>query len=125
MEAVKMEIKAINFEEKLAQITELWSPRIIAQMNNYHFKLGKIEGDFIWHRHPETDEVFIVLKGSLRIDLRDGAIELEEGEMCVIPRGVEHKPYAERECQIMLVEPTGTLNTGDAGGERTMEEEWI
>jgi mannose-6-phosphate isomerase-like protein (cupin superfamily) len=120
-----MEVKAINFEEKLDQITELWSPKIIAQMNDYHFKLGKIKGDFIWHSHADTDEVFIVLKGNLRIDLREGPIELTEGELCVIPKGVEHKPFAEKECQIMLVEPMGTINTGDAGGERTVEEQWI
>jgi mannose-6-phosphate isomerase-like protein (cupin superfamily) len=121
-----MKVQAINLLEKLSLIEEQWSPRIIAQMNDYHFKLAKIEGEFIWHSHPETDEVFIVLKGNLRIDFRDFHTELSEGEMCVVPRGVEHKPVALEVCQIMLIEPAGTLNTGDAGGERTIAEElWI
>jgi mannose-6-phosphate isomerase-like protein (cupin superfamily) len=117
-----MKIEGINLEEKFSQFDELWSPRIIAQMNDYHFKLTKIQGEFIWHSHPETDEVFIVVGGSLRIEFRDSDIELNEGELCVVPRGVEHKPVAEHECHIMLVEPAGTTTTGDAGGERTETE---
>jgi len=120
-----MNIEVINLESKLAQFDDHWTPKIIAQMNDYHFKLVKIQGEFVWHKHPETDEVFIVLQGSMHIDLRDERIRLGEGEMCVIPKGVEHKPSAEEECQIMLVEPTGTTNTGDAGGGRTAETEWI
>ncbi|HEY44759.1 MAG TPA: cupin domain-containing protein [Anaerolineae bacterium] len=121
-----MEIQAINLTDKLALFDEHWSPRIIAQMNDYHFKLAKIQGEFIWHSHPETDEVFIILKGEMRIEFRDYHTELSEGEMCVVPRGIEHKPVAENECQIMLVEPVGTVNTGDAGGERTKTEViWI
>ena len=117
-----MKIEGINLEEKFSQFDELWSPRIIAQMNDYHFKLTKIQGEFIWHSHPETDEVFVVLKGSMRIEFRDSTTVLNEGELCVVPRGVEHKPVAEHECHIMLVEPAGTINTGDAGGERTITE---
>ena len=95
-------------------------------MNDYHFKLAKIRGEFIWHSHPETDEVFIVLKGDMRIEFRDFHTVLSEGEMCVVPSGVEHKPVAQDVCQIMLIEPAGTLNTGDAGSERTKtEESWI
>jgi mannose-6-phosphate isomerase-like protein (cupin superfamily) len=121
-----MDIQAINFADKLSSFDEHWSPKIIAQMNDYHFKLAKIQGEFIWHSHPETDEVFIVLKGDMRIEFRDFHTELSEGEMCVVPRGVEHKPVAQDVCQIMLIEPVGTLNTGDAGGERTKtEESWI
>ena len=121
-----MDIQAINLTEKLASFDEHWSPRIIAKMNDYRFKLAKIEGEFIWHRHPETDEVFIVLKGEMRIEFRDSHTLLSEGEMCVVPRGIEHKPVAENECQIMLIEPVGTVNTGDAGGERTkIDEIWI
>ena len=121
-----MDIQAINLAEKLSLFDEHWAPRIIAQMNDYHFKLAKIQGEFIWHSHPETDEVFIVLRGDMRIEFRDFHTELSEGEMCVVPRGIEHKPVAQDVCQIMLIEPAGTLNTGDAGGERTkMEEIWI
>ncbi len=117
---------AINFTEKFSKFSDLWSPRIIAQMNDYHFKLAKIKGEFIWHSHPETDEVFIVIAGSLTIDLRDGAVQLNTGEMYVVPSGVEHKPVAKNECHILLIEPVGTLNTGDAGGERTLQDEvWI
>jgi mannose-6-phosphate isomerase-like protein (cupin superfamily) len=109
----------INFKEKLAKITDHWSPRVIAELNDYQFKLAKIQGDFIWHSHPETDEAFIVLDGSLVIEFRDGRVEISPGEMFVVAKGVEHKPYAEHECNLLLVEPKGTLNTGDAGGKRT------
>ena len=121
-----MQSPAINFADKFSQFTDLWSPRIIAQMNDYHFKLAKIKGEFVWHSHPETDEVFIVISGSMRIRLQDGDIKLNEGEMFVVPKGIEHKPSAEQECHILLIEPAGTLNTGDAGGEMTaVDEIWI
>ena len=121
-----MDIKGINLREKLSLFDEFWSPRIIAQMNDYHFKLAKIQGEFVWHSHPETDEVFIVLAGDMRIEFRDAEVELNEGELCVVPKGVEHKPVAERECHIMLVEPAGTVNTGNASGGRTITEPtWI
>jgi mannose-6-phosphate isomerase-like protein (cupin superfamily) len=121
-----MDYLLINFEEKLAGFSEHWSPRIVAQMNDYHFKLVKIEGDFVWHRHAETDEVFIVLDGEMAIDFRDGRVGLKRGEMLVVPKGVEHKPFAQEECKILLVEPAGTINTGDAGGELTAEGDvWI
>ena len=121
-----MKTKAINFADKFTKFADLWSPKIIAQMNDYHFKLAKIKGEFIWHSHEDTDEVFIVINGSLTIHLRDGEILLKEGEMYVVPRGVEHKPSAQQECQIMLIEPAGTINTGEAGGDMTAESEvWI
>jgi mannose-6-phosphate isomerase-like protein (cupin superfamily) len=120
-----MEIRGINIKQKLSLLTEQWSPKIIAQMNDYVFKLAKIQGDFVWHSHSETDEAFIVLEGSLVIKFRDDRIELEKGELCVVPKGVEHKPFAEGECHIMLIEPAGTVNTGDEGGERTIKAEWI
>ena len=121
-----MKTKAINFADKFAKLSDLWSPKIIAQMNDYHFKLAKIKGDFIWHSHQDTDEVFIVIAGSLAIYLRDGEVLLKEGEMYVVPKGVEHKPSAQQECQIMLIEPAGTVNTGEAGGDMTVEYEvWI
>ena len=117
---------AINLASKLHQIRDHWQPRVIAEMNDYQFKLVRIEGDFIWHDHPETDETFIVLAGNLRIDFRDGSVTIGPGEMFVVPKGVEHKPFAEKEVQMMLIEPRGTLNTGREGGERTAQHDlWI
>jgi mannose-6-phosphate isomerase-like protein (cupin superfamily) len=121
-----MEIKAININEKLSKFSGHWSPKIIARMNNYHFKIVKFQGEFVWHSHIETDEVFIVLDGEMSIAFRDGSIELKAGEMLVIPKGTEHRPSAEKECKAMLVEPAGTINTGSTGGEMTAEDEvWI
>ncbi len=121
-----MNYTAINFQEKLGKFSEHWSPKIIARMNDYHFKLVKVQGDFVWHSHAETDEVFIVLDGELVIDFRDGQVILKAGEMLVVPREVEHKPFAENECKILLVEPAGTVNTGDVGGNRTAANNvWI
>ena len=118
--------RAINLNQKLSKIDALWTPKIVAQMNDNYIKLVKIEDEFVWHSHPETDEVFLVIEGSMRIDFRDGAVELEKGELVVVPRSVEHKPFAERECKVLLIEPTETVNTGDAGGERTVADlEWI
>jgi mannose-6-phosphate isomerase-like protein (cupin superfamily) len=123
---VLMVTEAINITDKFSKFTDLWSPKVIARMNDYHFKLARIKGEFIWHSHQETDEVFIVIAGEMRIDFRDSRVELKKGEMFVVPKGVEHKPIAEQECQIMLIEPVGTLNTGDVGGEMTAEETvWI
>ncbi len=116
----------INFNEKLSRLSEHWAPRIIARMNDYHFKVVKFQGEFVWHRHDETDEVFIVLDGEMSIAFRDGTVALKAGEMLVVPKGVEHKPFADKECKTMLVEPAGTINTGDAGGEMTAEDNvWI
>ncbi|HCF3681923.1 cupin domain-containing protein [Pseudomonas aeruginosa] len=118
--------QAINFAAKLALFDDRWQPRVIAQMNDYQFKLVKIEGDFVWHSHADTDETFIVLAGRLRIDFRDGAVHPGPGEMYVVPRGVEHKPFAEGEVRMLLVEPCGVRNTGDQGGERTaVNDLWI
>ncbi|NIQ39667.1 MAG: cupin domain-containing protein [Proteobacteria bacterium] len=117
---------AINLNEKLAKFSEQWSPKIIAQMNDYHFKLVKLQGNFVWHRHSDTDEVFIVLDGEMTIEFTDGTVDLKSGEMFVVSKGVEHKPFAEKECKIMLVEPAGTINTGDGGGDLTAEDNvWI
>ena len=113
-----MKHQPINFQDKLSKFSEHWSPKIIAQMNDYHIKIAKIEGEFVWHTHNETDEVFIVLKGPLEIQFRDGYVLLNEGEMFVVPKGMEHKPVAKHECHIMLVEPAGTVNTGDVVNER-------
>lgn len=122
-----MQYKSINFADKLGLFEEQWSPKVVAQMNDYQFKLVKLEGDFVWHDHQDTDETFIVLKGSLRIDFRDGYVNLSEGEMYVVPKGIEHKPYAENEVELMLIEPKGVLNTGDGEvSERTATNDvWI
>lgn len=121
-----MSRSAINFAEKLSLFQEQWAPKVIAEMNDYQFKIVKIEGDFVWHQHADTDETFIVLEGDLRIDFRDGPVHLSQGEMYVVPKGVEHKPYAAKEVKILLIEPQGVLNTGDDVGERTAENDvWI
>jgi mannose-6-phosphate isomerase-like protein (cupin superfamily) len=121
-----MTYQAINPGQKLALIPEQWQPRVVAEMNDYQFKLVKLQGDFIWHDHKDTDETFIVVDGVLRIDFRDGAVQLSAGEMFVVPRGVEHKPCAEREVKVLLIEPRGVLNTGEAGGARTAQNDvWI
>jgi len=121
-----LNMQSINFREKLAKFSEHWSPKVIAQMNDYQFKLVKIQGEFVWHSHDETDEVFIVIDGEMSIELRDGRVELKAGEMFVVPKGVEHKPVANGECQMMLVEPAGTVNTGDAAGKMTAPDNvWI
>ena len=116
----------INFQKKLSKFDEQWTPKVIAEMNDTQFKLVKIEGEFVWHDHPDTDEVFIVLDGEMAIEFRDGSVELAAGEMFVVPKGVEHKPVAASECHILLVEPRGVVNTGNAGGEKTaVNDVWI
>ncbi len=117
-----MKLEAINFEDKFTKFNEHWSPRVIAEMNDYQFKLVKIEGEFVWHDHPDTDEVFIVIDGSLNIEFRDRMVSLASGEMFVIPKGVEHKPVAINECKIMIVEPKGIVNTGDAVSSLTAND---
>jgi len=117
---------AINIKDKFTKFNDHWSPRVIAEMNDYQFKLVKVEGEFVWHEHPDTDEVFIVIEGCLNIEFRDGMVTLESGEMFVIPKGVEHKPAANSECKIMIVEPKDVINTGDSGTELTAENNvWI
>jgi len=121
-----MSYKAINFQEKFGLFEEHWAPKVVAEMNDYQFKVVKVQGDFIWHDHKNTDETFIVIEGDLRIDFRDGAVHLGTGEMVIVPRGVEHKPYAENEVKLLLIEPRGVLNTGREGGPLTAENDvWI
>jgi mannose-6-phosphate isomerase-like protein (cupin superfamily) len=121
-----MNYRSINFKQKLGLFDEQWQPKVVAEMNDYQFKVVKLQGDFIWHEHRDTDETFIVIEGTLRIDFRDGAVEIAAGEMFVVPKGVEHKPFAEREVKLLLIEPRGVPNTGDAGGERTAPNDvWI
>src|SRR5438445_3192414 len=121
-----MRYRPISFRSKFRLFEEQWQPKIIAELNDYQFKLVKLQGDFVWHDHQDTDEAFIVLEGRLRIDFRDGAVLVSAGEMFVVPKGVEHKPFAEAEVKLLLIEPRGTLNTGNIGGERTAEQDvWI
>ena len=117
---------SINLAEKLAHFSEHWSPRVVAELNDYQFKVVKLLGDFIWHDHLDTDEAFIVLDGELTIHLRDRDVVLRKGELFVVPKGVEHKPEATKECHLMLIEPVGTVNTGEAGGTMTAPSDvWI
>ena len=121
-----METKPINLEQKFRLFEEHWSPRVIAELNDYQFKLAKLQGEFVWHDHKETDEVFLVIEGELDIEFRDHTVTLRSGEMLVVPRGVEHKPRANHECKVMLVEPRGVVNTGDEQSALTADlDVWI
>jgi mannose-6-phosphate isomerase-like protein (cupin superfamily) len=111
----------VNLSEKLQQFTELWSPRIVGELNGQHVKLAKLEGEFVWHHHEHEDEFFLVLRGHLSIHLRDRIIELEAGEFFIVPRGVEHKPVAAAETHVLLLEPSSTLNTGNIRNDRTVD----
>jgi mannose-6-phosphate isomerase-like protein (cupin superfamily) len=116
----------VNLAHKAALIDRQWSPRVVAEMNDYQFKVVRIEGEFIWHTHADTDEAFLVIEGTLRIDLREGCVYVKPGELYVVPRGVEHRTAAEGEARVMMIEPRGVLNTGDEGGERTADNDvWI
>ncbi|AZD10508.1 Mannose-6-phosphate isomerase [Pseudomonas chlororaphis] len=118
--------QSLNFAYKLSLFDDHWQARVIAEMNDYQFKLVKLQGDFIWHDHPHTDETFIVLEGQLRIDFADGQVTINQGEMFVVPKGLKHKPYAEQEVKLLLIEPKGVRNTGEEGGERTAANDvWI
>ena len=119
-------MKSVNLSEKFDKFSDYWAPRVIAEMNGYYFKLVKVKGEFVWHTHDDTDETFIVLDGELIIEFRDKTITLKKGEMIVIPKGVEHKPASREECQIMIVEPKGVMNTGDSDDQLTAENDvWI
>ncbi|NEU24682.1 cupin domain-containing protein [Paenibacillus polymyxa] len=121
-----MNYQSIKLREKLSKFSEHWSPKVIGEMNDYQFKLVKIVGDFVWHDHQDTDEVFIVLEGEMFIDFRDGRVQVSQGEMFIVPKGVEHKPFAKEECHIMLVEPRGVVNTGGTESELTaVNDVWI
>ena len=121
-----MKYQPVNFENKFSLFKDHWSPKIIARMNNIQFKLVKFQGEFVWHRHEDTDETFMVMEGQMGIDFRDGRVILNAGEMFVVPKGVEHKRFADKECKIMLVEPAGVVNTGEADSELTADNDvWI
>ena len=119
-------MQKINLTEKLSKFSAHWSPKIIAELNGQHVKLVKFRGEFVWHHHEHEDELFYVVGGSFRMELRDRTVELREGEMFVVPRGVEHRPVADEEVAVMLFEPAATLNTGNAGGDKTVAKpDWI
>ena len=121
-----MNYKPINLSEKLSKFNDLWAPKVISEMNDYQFKLVKFNGDFVWHKHVNSDETFVVLEGSMIIEFQNGQVVLKKGEMFVVPKGMEHKPYAESECHVLLIEPRGLVNTGDAGGDLTAENDvWV
>ena len=123
---IEEEHEAISLSGKFNLFSDQWQPRVIAEMNDYQFKIARVQGDFIWHDHPDTDETFFVLEGTLRIDLPDGFVSVSAGELYVVPKGVQHKPYAEQEVKIMLIEPRGVVNTGEEGGDRTATSDlWI
>jgi mannose-6-phosphate isomerase-like protein (cupin superfamily) len=116
----------VNIAEKFSLFEALWSPKVVAQMNQTQFKLVKIKGEFTWHAHQDTDEVFVVITGAMGIEFRDKTIELFAGDMFVIPKGLEHKPYAKEQCEIMIIEPVGVINTGNTGGILTAQNDvWI
>ena len=118
--------KKINIKQKFSKFSEYWSPKVLAEMNDYEFKIARIKGEFIWHNHTETDEAFIVIEGSMKILLRGKTIQLSKGDLYVVPKGTDHKPVAEKECKLMLVELKGTKNTGSETHELTAEDnQWI
>lgn len=121
-----MEIRVVNLDDKARLIKELHKYKLVAELNNYQFKMVKAKREFVWHSHPETDEVFFVIEGKMQLAFRDRIFDLKKGELIVVPQGVEHKPVCETECTVMLIEPKGTVNTGNMGGPLTDTElEWI
>ncbi|MDB4880615.1 MAG: Cupin domain protein [Gemmatimonadetes bacterium] len=115
-------LRKIRLADRLGAFHEHWQPRIVAELNGQHVKVAKFAGEFVWHHHEHEDELFLVLAGRFRMELRDGTIELEPGEMLVVPRGVEHRPVADEEVSVLLFEPAGTRNTGNVRSERTIDE---
>ncbi|MFO0703793.1 MAG: cupin domain-containing protein [Patescibacteria group bacterium] len=121
-------IKVVNLQQKLSLFKDQWSPKIVAELNDSHVKVVKVQGEFVWHKHDNEDEMFLVINGELKIELRDGVLDIKPGELVVIPRGVEHRPVAASEVSIVLIEPKGTVNTGtatDTGDKKSTEGEWI
>ena len=119
-------MKKINLKSKFQKFTDQWSPKVIEEMNDYQFKLVKIENDFTWHKHDDTDETFLVIEGKMGIEFEDQTVELSEGEMIVNPKGKKHKPYADKEAKIMIIEPKGVINTGDVTNDFTAEnDQWV
>lgn len=118
-------MRKVNVAQKLALFSDHWHPRTVAALNGQHVKVAKFAGPFVWHRHEHEDELFLVVKGRFRMEFRDREVWLEEGDMIVVPRGVEHRPVADEEVHVLLFEPATTVNTGDAGGDLTAGADWI
>jgi len=118
-------MEKVNLTEKLSLFSELWSPKAVGAVNDFHVKLVKLRGEFVWHSHEVEDELFLVLAGTLRMQLRDRELTVAPGEFVIVPHGTEHRPVADAEVHVLLLEPNSTVNTGNAGGERTREVEWI
>ena len=113
-------MQVINLKEKFSLFNETWSPKLVGELNGQHIKVSKIKGEFIWHKHDDADEMFLVIKGSINIEMRNETVTLNEGEFFIVPKGVEHKPFAENEAHLMLFEPAGTKNTGEVDNEFTI-----
>ena len=120
-----MQIETINLAEKFSRFSEQWQPKIVGELNDAYVKLAKLQGEFVWHHHDEEDELFMVIQGRLLIKLRDRDLWIGEGELAIIPRGVEHCPVADEEAHVLMLEPKSTRNTGNVKNERTVEAEWI
>ena len=119
-------MKKINLEQKISLFNEHWTPKIIAELNDYQIKVVKVEGDFVWHDHSDTDEFFFVIEGTLFIEFESETMELNAGELYVVPKGVQHRPFAHGECKVMLIEPRGVINTGEASSDLTASNDvWI
>ena len=121
-----MPAQSINLADKLARFEDTWAPKVIAALNDYQLKVVKLEGELVWHSHDDTDELFVCLTGQFDIEFRDGVTTVQAGELCVVPRGVEHKPVARERCEVLIIEPAGVVNTGDADTNRTAPNDaWI
>ena len=121
-----MHTEVVNLAQKLRKFSDHWAPRVVAELNDYQLKLAKFEGSFVWHRHAETDEAFLVVKGRMGIELHDRTVHVGEGDLFVVPKGVEHRPFADEECHVLLIEPRGVVNTGERGGELQAENDvWV
>ena len=119
-------MEKVNLDQKFALFSEQWQPKIVGELNGQHVKLGKIEGSFVWHQHEKEDELFLVVKGRMRLEFSDSTVDVGEGEFIIVPRGVQHRPVADKECHILMFEPASTLNTGNVKDGFTVEEpEWI
>jgi mannose-6-phosphate isomerase-like protein (cupin superfamily) len=119
-------IAKINLTDKLAKFADTWAPRVIAELNDYQLKVVKIQGEFVWHTHENTDELFLVVQGTMSIEFKTYTVDLEAGELLIVPKGTPHKPMATHECQVLLIEPRGVVNTGDHSGELTAENDrWV
>jgi len=115
-------MKKVNLAEKFASFADLWSPKVVGELNGQQVKLARLHGEFVWHHHDDEDELFLVVSGQLRIDFEDGPVTLDAGEFLVVPRGVEHRPVADEPCEVLLFEPASTLNTGNVRDERTRDD---